>query len=388
MKKILIVYPHNPLKPSSGINRRYHSLIQYLHNRGFQIDILSLRNYVDTWDGQETDSGSFINQVFQYNFTRGKSYDSIVKKLNIPGRLFRRLRYPETIFHRLPDYAFFGMKQLFKRIIKTNNYSHILISYVQWANLVDPNIHQHHNCILDISDFQTQQLFETTNGKVNVGRLVTEEINRVDRFSQVMCIAPQEKWFFFSFTTKPNYYHIPHFIDPPPLTYASVQRYDLLFVGANNPANVTGIRWFLEEIHPLLPEEIKILIVGEISRHIPRHKNIEHLSHAKDLDAIYTQAKIAICPLLTGTGLKIKVVEALANGLPVVTTTRGLAGFEYKTNNGCLIADSPSQFTQHINVLLKEKRLYQKLSQLGRTYFREHFSNESIYPRLDEIFSS
>lgn len=387
MKKILIVYPHNPLKPTSGINQRYHNLIQYLHQGGFQIDILTLDNYVDTWEGQESESGSMVNRVFRYNHARGESVASFFKKFNVPRRLYNRIRHPNIIFHHLPDMSFFGLKRMFKRIVKNNDYSHILISYVQWANLAHPSIHRTCRCILDITDFLTQQLFEITEGKIRMGQLLTEEITRIGRFKHVMCIAPQEQWLFSALTRDTTFYHVPHFMDPPPLTYASVQRYDILFVGANNPNNVAGIRWFLEEVFPLLAPDIKILIVGEISRHIPRLKNIDPVKHVKDLDTIYNQSKIAICPLLAGTGLKIKIVEAMAHGLPVVTTARGLSGFVSTTDNGCLVAQSSQQFARQIMDLLKDKRLYQRVSQLGRTYFKNHFSSESVTPKLDQIFS-
>jgi glycosyltransferase involved in cell wall biosynthesis len=85
--------------------------------------------------------------------------------------------------------------------------------------------------------------------------------------------------------------------------------------------------------------------------------------------------------------MKIKVVEALSYGLPVVTTGKGLAGFPTKIKTGCLIADSPGKFARSIHQLLSDKEFYNLQKRFAGDFFDENFEKSAVYRRLDEIFS-
>ncbi len=114
-------------------------------------------------------------------------------------------------------------------------------------------------------------------------------------------------------------------------TEATRKEYDLIFVGSDNPFNVDALNWFIEHVLPLLNSDIRICVIGRICKRIPDHNNIEKFFFVDQLKEFYHKSKVAICPMLGGTGIKIKVVEALSFGIPVVGTDKAVDGFFQKT---------------------------------------------------------
>jgi glycosyltransferase involved in cell wall biosynthesis len=106
------------------------------------------------------------------------------------------------------------------------------------------------------------------------------------------------------------------------------------------------------------------------------HENIEKVFFADNLNIYYHASKIAICPMLKGTGIKIKVVEAMSYGLPVVGTEKAVDGFSDKKNNGCLVSDDEKEFADIIKSLLNNSSDYEKQKDEAIHFFRDNFSEK------------
>jgi hypothetical protein len=106
--------------------------------------------------------------------------------------------------------------------------------------------------------------------------------------------------------------------------------YDLVFVGSDNILNVEGLIGFLEE-HMLWLAKYRIAVCGKVCQHAAvtrianRHPNVSLLGFVEDMDQVYRRSKAAVSPVF-GTGLKIKIVDALAKGKPVFASQSSLAG--------------------------------------------------------------
>ena len=124
-------------------------------------------------------------------------------------------------------------------------------------------------------------------------------------------------------------------------------------MGSNNPHNTNAAKWFFDKVYPLLPDTIKITVVGRVCSAVPEKENIEKIEYAENLSEYYKKSKITICPMLSGTGLKIKVVESLSYGIPIVCNTRGVDGLLNKLNNGCIVTNDPNEFSNAIQKLFK-----------------------------------
>jgi len=385
-KNVLIVYPHDFREGRSGIDARYIELLNYFKSRDVNVDMLTLTNFQSPWENSDRVRGDLVRDIHFYDFKKGtREQEQRNKKRDFHAFLRKRIPFL-TAFNHLPDFAYPGMKKQFDAILRRVPYDFVIISYVYWANLIKSGAVAGTRTVLDLSDFMTLNRFDSTGGDVKIGPMIEEEIRRVDLFDTVMCISSDEQTFFSQFALKPRYYYIPFFMKKNEASKDTEPEYDILFIGSDNPHNRKGIEWFFEKIVPLSAPPLRILIVGKISEYVDARDNVTCLSYAGDLGEVYGKSRISICPLLGGSGMKIKVVEALSFGLPVVTTSKGVSGFPSKIDNGCLVADSPDAFARSIHRLLTDNRLYREQSDRAAAFFLDHFEAPVVYRRLDEIF--
>ena len=144
--------------------------------------------------------------------------------------------------------------------------------------------------------------------------------------------------------------------------------------------------WFMKFVYPLLPSTVRIVVVGRVCNFLEEKDNVTLIPYGEDLDEIYSKSKLVFCPLRGGSGLKVKVVEALAYGKPVITTSYGLSGILQKCDNGCFLADSKEEFVRGARLLLNNANEYRKFKQRAEEFFMQHFTTEICRKRLDSVF--
>lgn len=394
-KKVLLVYPHNPFRDRDGINSRYMQLLKYFRHRDIQTDILTLTGFKSVAPWEPADYRDYIRHVFFFDFKKAEPFQRFKnRKQNPLVWLRKKIPFLKAYTH-LPDFAYPAMKRLFEKVIAHQRYDFILISYVYWANLVSSALMKGNapRTVLDLSDFLTLNMSHRSGGNIKTGALLEEEIRRVNLFDTVMCISEDEQLFFSRFATKPEYHYIPYFMEqvsPPPDSPASPEKFDIMFIGSDNPHNLKGLKWFLESVFPLLPQNTRMQIAGSVSNHahhaFPVPSGVRIAGMVDNCDEIYRTSVIAVCPLLGGTGLKVKVIEALSRGIPVICTSYGITGFPGKTQNGCVTADSPRHFASAIQRALSDHDYYRELARSAETFFLKHFETRVVTKNLDRIF--
>jgi glycosyltransferase involved in cell wall biosynthesis len=288
----------------------------------------------------------------------------------------------------LTDYGSDELKQQFIDLCEKNNYSFVLVSYVHWAKIIK-YIKLRAETILTIEDFISLNKFDRLGDEYNLGASINEEIERVRLFDKAICISREEMNFFERVCKRTKFYYVPHFSEEREIKNEK-KEFDLLFVGSDNPFNVRGMSWFFDNVYTRLADNLKIAIIGGVNKELlayrSKFKNVMFTEFVRDIDAIYQKSKIAICPLKGGTGLKVKVVEAMSFGLPIVTTKYGLLSID-GSNNGCIQADAPQDFASAIERLISDDSIYTELSKSAFDYFRNNFSRDIAYKRLDEVFA-
>jgi hypothetical protein len=123
--------------------------------------------------------------------------------------------------------------------------------------------------------------------------------------------------------------------------------------GAGSP-NADGIRWFCREVLPRIRQQTPLFRVIVTGGSPP--PNVEELASASvslagyvaDLSGLYERARVAISPLRFGAGVKIKSIEAIQHGVPVVATTVGAEGFHVDNPGALVIEDDPQRFADAI----------------------------------------
>lgn len=385
MKRILYFFPLNPVEKKGGSQTRALHLLKYFKARGMKVDFITK----SVW-GQYTpetvkafeDSGlaehiwvldrkPVKGNPIKYFFTYKLWHILYERKLKlVPGSF--------------PNHTTLNLRRQFDAILRCQQYDYIIISYAYWADFIRDNpLVGKAVTIIDTHDLLASQHQHDTG--FDKGAALGDELRRLAQFNQVWAISPEETYFFSQFL-KEKVKYIPMIMTAPAPVKETVEKdVDLIYVASDNPHNLRSAAWFFKEVYPLLPTNIRICAIGVITAHISKdYPNVTLIPFVDDLDAYYRRARVALCPMLTGTGVKVKVVEAMSHGLPVICSERGLDGLPDKTGNGCLSANDPETFAANIQRVLSDKALYEQLSRQGQAYFQQHFSIESGYQKLDK----
>lgn len=135
----------------------------------------------------------------------------------------------------------------------------------------------------------------------------------------------------------------------PPTAPPAVQDIDLLLVGTfTYVPNRDGAEWLIREILPRLPAAIRLWLVGPCTEAFHRRMNavpgVTATNRVDRVEPYYARAKICVVPLRAGGGTRIKILEAFALGVPVVSTTMGAEGLPIRHGEHLLVADHPTDF--------------------------------------------
>lgn len=150
----------------------------------------------------------------------------------------------------------------------------------------------------------------------------------------------------------------------------------LFFGGADSLQNVTSLENIVKYILPPVIEEfpdIKMLFTGTLSKVVSQQKleelfpgSIINAGFVNDLELYYSIVDIVILPITIGSGIRLKVAEALAAGKPIISTRKGIMGYNLKDNQHIIIEDNIKLFPKHIKRLLEDVNLQEKLGRNAR----------------------
>jgi glycosyltransferase involved in cell wall biosynthesis len=157
------------------------------------------------------------------------------------------------------------------------------------------------------------------------------------------------------------------------------------FVGSEYLPNLDGLRWFLDAVWPRIGDTAELHIYGGAARCIDAQalpSNVHLDGRVADIDAAYRTFDIAINPVRVGAGLKIKTVEALGAGLPLVTTSEGARGLRDGAGEAFLIADDAEGFAAHLLRLLASRTLREELARGALHLVTQRLNPEACFGPL------
>jgi len=169
-------------------------------------------------------------------------------------------------------------------------------------------------------------------------------------------------------------------------------RRKLLFVGSMDYfANIDGVRWFCQRVWPELERrhpDLDFFIVGRNPAPEVRALALPRVivtGEVEDTRPFYRGAEAAVVPLHVGGGSRLKILEAMAAGVPVVSTRLGAEGLELEPEKHLLIADSPGHFAQAVSTLLGDASRRRQIAQQARALVCERYDWGRLGEQLAEI---
>ncbi|HKG11881.1 MAG TPA: glycosyltransferase [Pyrinomonadaceae bacterium] len=158
-------------------------------------------------------------------------------------------------------------------------------------------------------------------------------------------------------------------------------REHILFVGNfRHRPNADAVHFYAREVLPRVRESlprVELLLVGD---NAPKEfagyegAGVRVLGYVPDIEPVFARARVSVAPLRFGAGINGKIGEALAHGLPVVTTNVGAAGLALRDGEEALIADSPEDLAAASVRLYTDAALWRRLSDKGYEHVERHFS--------------
>jgi glycosyltransferase involved in cell wall biosynthesis len=172
----------------------------------------------------------------------------------------------------------------------------------------------------------------------------------------------------------------------------------ILFVGnLTYRPNADAARALIEEVLPelrrVVDEPITVTIAGDPGadasiRRLGRRAGVRVAEFVPDLGPLYADADAVVAPLAVGGGTRVKVLEAFAHQVPVITSSAGVAGLDARDGVHLLIADSPADTARAVARVLEDGTLARRLREEAARLVRHSYSDEAVTPLVRAFFAS
>ncbi len=177
---------------------------------------------------------------------------------------------------------------------------------------------------------------------------------------------------------------------------SSIQKeYDIIFTGnMGYHPNIQACKYLIQEILPILKSKgvrVKICLAGIApSPEVIALKNDDVLvtGYVKDMKEYLIRSKIFVAPLFSGSGLQNKLLEAMAAGLPVITTSLTNKALKAKDKKEIIICNESLKFAEQIIFLLNHPTEAGEIARLGRLFVRENYNWRACNTLLEKSFNN
>ena len=216
-------------------------------------------------------------------------------------------------------------------------------------------------------------------------RLKRFEQNIVHRFDAVVSITEDDKKAIDAMGFKGLSDSIPAGIETKPLPETPVDFNTVYHVGSMEwMPNQEAMEWFHKSIWPLIAQQNATSVFFMAGKNMPAHyhnwqsKRFQIMGEIDDLNAFTADKSILVVPLRSGSGIRIKTIEAMMVGKAVVTTSFGARGLPIKHGEHCLIADTEADLAQAVLSLLNDAELRNRIAENGKQFAEAHYSNAGV----------
>ncbi|HEX8069164.1 MAG TPA: glycosyltransferase [Pyrinomonadaceae bacterium] len=201
----------------------------------------------------------------------------------------------------------------------------------------------------------------------------------------IWCASPEEARVMAAFAPATRVEVVPTIHEARPAGLPYDERRELLFIGSfvHRP-NSDGVLYFLREVLPLVQAAlpgVELDLIGdgpppEVAAYAGAAVRVR--GYVPDVEPFWQTRRVFVAPLRYGAGIKGKIGEALAHGLPVVTTTVGAEGMGLAHEQTVMLADAPAEFAAAVARLYTDAALWQRLADAGRAHVAAHFGPAAV----------
>lgn len=404
MKSILIVTSFLPYPVRSGGDQAQYNMIEALR-KNYNIGIIFPFNR----DNRKTDLillRSLWPEVRLFPFPRRSQYTYlpffIHKTRKFINKYLLSFRQKSQINDILDHTDFLTSKTYMNFIqaaIEEMRPDILQVEFIQNLNiggLLPPNMKKifvHHEIGFVITDRTLRNVSLSERQERRKEQKKCTEIFRLNQYDGIITLTETDKCILENSGVTP-----PIFVSPAAVNTREMEfegwNGEIVFIGGfHHGPNHEGMDWFLTEIAPCIdwskyPQtQLTIIGLGWPSSYEGSFNGLSvHLAGYVDDLAKQIANSIMIVPLLTGSGMRMKILDAAAMSLPFVTTSVGAEGLEFKDGESCLFGDSPETFTHQLERLLTDRDLRESIARSAHQVYTEKYNLSSLIGRRDDIY--
>lgn len=393
--KILQISPQNVLPPTDGGKVGIYNIFKTLNKLGVQTDIAFYYDQIENieyWNKWKN-----IGNLSPIQLNTENTKLRIISSFLTNQSLYLTKHINKEVLSQ------------FENLIETNNYDVLLCDHTAMApvglylkkkyNL--PTFLRLHNIEYLIWERYYQELNNLNPLKLFIGQQANllkkyEEAN-YNKFDHVFTINENEKEFVKQMSPFSKIETISAGVDNEMWNYKDLdfelKKENIISIATNFNwvHNINGIDWFISEVLPLIKLEIPDIKLKLYGKGLPeKYKNIKSsgifgVGFVEDIVKELKKSKVYIAPLFVGAGIRIKILEAMGCGLPVVATKVSADGIKANENDGLFVSNDASKQAQIIIDLLQNKNKLKLLSQNSATFIYENYSWEKSISKMIEI---
>lgn len=404
--KVLIFFPHNPYPPRSGAHKRCLEIFTGFKELGYEVTLLSSTLLSDTkWESSSIQNleADWVKKVLVYEPTKlDYRFISLIKKFN---RFFKRELSLNSLVYSPP-----GMRQWFTKILQEVKPKVVLINYAFWDGLLNHRkvsslvrVTETHDLVtlnnqmrqalekhlpslpIRIDQVDEKVLQEDFFQRLNLVPS-PEEFRIYDQYDYTIAISKKEAELIKQNTYKTKVCLIPMTQEP---YYIANQylNFALLPTGPN-PFNLQGYLYFVKRVLPKVLKQIPsftLQVTGACCKDVLPTEGVLLSGFVPDIKKVYELAKFVVCPVFGGTGQQVKIVEAMAHGVPVIAlpASAEMSPIQHGTNG--FVASSAEEFADYVVQLWNDRELCHKLGNAAREIISAEFSKSLLLEGLSQI---
>lgn len=390
-KKMLFLTDMLPAKGISGARVRNYFILEKL-SEFFDLTLIALVRRDEKYDKYLNELNKFCEEVIVYRFNL-TFYDKLKKFLNSIIR-----GYPFLV-KRL---YFRDLHTIIKKVVKEKNIDVIHFGQLNMSlyafGLGGKKILDNHNAhyIIPKRLSKTLPLFSILKffSLVEYYYLKKFEGKIFNIFEGVLTVSEEDKKRLETLNNlkSHNIFSLPISIDINYYKYSSpnYSSNKILHLGTLRWfPNKQGLVWFLKDVWPFINKERKdlsLLVVGDSFGFKTRERNVFIKGFVDNIEEVWREVKCLVVPLKIGGGVRVKILEAWARGVPVVSTSIGCEGLKAVNNENILIADTPHEFYKAVLKIFSDDKLCKRLSLNGRKTVENFYDSDKVYKEGIEYY--
>ena len=216
------------------------------------------------------------------------------------------------------------------------------------------------------------------------------ELENIGKYDGIACITQKDADYFKANGCRKPMISIPFgIISPDTMDTVDEEPYSLFHIGSMDwMPNLEAVNWFLEEVWSKIHAEIPQARLYLAGRKMPdsllnaNYPNVSVVGEVPDAMYFIESKKINIVPLLSGSGIRVKIIEAMSVGKTVISTTIGAEGIDYTDGKNILIADTPEEFVTQIKRCVEDNEFCSNIGKNAYDLVANHYNNELLTKKL------